>query len=252
MYCQILRKIGQVQLFVRPEWWRNEILRLHRGMANRVMQNPRVIITPLPREYWNMKPKDVMMDEWMWQHMVADRVLMFSGNGVLCAHSIARIQDFDALDYVGAPWRLGEGGDGSTHSLRNSQAVLYAIPHYDKSKGAEHAVLVNALQKLNREQPGRFRLASVNETIQFGGASLIMDSKARSLYKDYEERGLPLILSGTQAQLPWNVRDALLGVCPEYKVIFPSLHEPNCFGASLNADKCAATICALQPNKSSC
>lgn len=238
-----------VQIFVHPEWWSDEILTQHRGMQ-RILASKRVIVTPLPRQFWNMKPKDVMMDAWMWEHMVADRVFHFSGNGVLCAHSIASWDDFDGLDYVGVPWNRGEGGDGSTHSLRHRHAVLQAIPHYDKSKGSEYVVLLEALRKLNRDMPGRFRLGDVNKTLKFGGSTLIMDNN--TLHEDYEKKGPPLVLSGTHAQLPWNVRDALLGICPEWKVIFPSLHDPNCFGASPNAEQCAATICALQPNRTSC
>jgi len=240
-----------VQVFYRHEWWTSEVLKLHRGMP-RITKNQRVILTPLPEQFWNMKPKDVMMDEWIWQEMVADRVLLFSGNGVLCAHSIATVQDFEGLDYVGVPWGQGEGGDGSTHSLRNRTAVLEAIPHYGNKGRPEHSVLLETMQKLNKETPGRFHLASVNDTFKFGGAELIMDSTVRKLHNNYEQYGPPLVLSGTQSQLPWEIRDALLGICPEWKIIFPSLHEPNCFGASLNPEKCAATICALQPNKTSC
>lgn len=55
-----------------------------------------------------------------------------------------------------------------------------------------------------------------------------------------------MIISGTKADLSWDVREKLLHICPELKVIFPSLHEPNCFGASPNGKKCAETICALR------
>lgn len=241
-----------LQVFYKSDWWNEEILKRHKGMK-RVLNNRRVIMTPLPKKFWTWKPKEVYMDEWIWQHMVADRVLLFSGNGILCAHSISSLDDFEGLDYVGVPWRQGEGGDGSTHSLRNRTAVLEAIPHYDNKNNAEHVVLIETMKKLNKQTPGRFfRLASINDTLKFGGTEQIMDSTTGILHENYEEYGPPLVVSGTQPQLPWDVREALLMVCPEWKVIFPSLHEPNCFGASLNPDKCAATICALQPNKTSC
>ena len=239
-----------VQVFYRPEWWKDEIMSRHRGMQ-RLIQNQRVILTPLPKAFWNSKPKDVYKDTWIWEHMVADRVLMFTGNGMLCAHSIASWDDFEGLDYVGAPWRRGVGGDGSTHSLRNRKAVLEAIPQYDKKdNGPEHTVLVDTLLRLNKERQGRFRLATVNDTLKFGGTSMLVDTNATtSLDADYEQKGPPLIVSGTQAHLPWHVREALLGICPEWKLIFPSLHDPNCFGANPNAEKCASSICALQPNR---
>ena len=34
--------------------------------------------------------------------------------------------------------------------------------------------------------------------------------------------------------------------CPELKQLYPSLHDPSCFGASPNGDVCRTTICALQ------
>jgi hypothetical protein len=76
------------------------------------------------------------------------------------------------------------------------------------------------------------RIADVATTYAFGGVS--------------DPEFCPFVVSGTQASLNWTSRDALLAVCPELKVIFPSLHEPSCFGAHPDGDKCKATICALQ------
>ncbi len=36
------------------------------------------------------------------------------------------------------------------------------------------------------------------------------------------------------------------------KIIFPSLHDPNCFGATPNGTKCAKSICALNPGPGGC
>jgi len=57
------------------------------------------------------------------------------------------------------------------------------------------------------------------------------------------------VLSGTQAQVPWEMRDALLAIYLECHVSFPSLHESNCFGTSTKAERCAVTICALHSDK---
>ncbi|KAL3911189.1 MAG: hypothetical protein SGILL_007379, partial [Bacillariaceae sp.] len=78
----------------------------------------------------------------------------------------------------------------------------------------------------------RFHVADRAATYKFGGVT--------------EPDSSPFVVSGTQAHLNWTSRDALLGVCPELKVIFPSLHEPSCFGAHPDGEKCKATICALK------
>ena len=43
-------------------------------------------------------------------------------------------------------------------------------------------------------------------------------------------------------------------ICPEIKMIFPSLHDPSCFGAKPNGEKCKKSICALRdpPRKGGC
>ena len=179
---------------------------------------------PLPSQFWSMKPKDVMMDAWIWEHKVADWVFHFSGNHIVswekadCTFCCALIWLQAGTTLMGLTMLLCPGGDRSTHSLRKWQAVLQAILHYDKNKGSEYVVLIGALCKLNQYMPGHFHLGAVNEMLKFGGSTLVMDND--TLHENYEKRGPPLILSGTHAQLPWKVRDALLGICPEWKVIF--------------------------------
>jgi hypothetical protein len=58
-----------------------------------------------------------------------------------------------------------------------------------------------------------------------------------------------MVVSGTGAKLSWKVREAMLQICPEWKLIFPSLHDPNCFGSNPVANKCAESICALKPDR---
>jgi hypothetical protein len=55
-----------------------------------------------------------------------------------------------------------------------------------------------------------------------------------------------MVVSGTQDKLEFAHREDLLMVCPELKIIFPSLHEPACFGAHPDPVKCKSSICALQ------
>ena len=42
------------------------------------------------------------------------------------------------------------------------------------------------------------------------------------------------------------LRESFLSYCLELKTIFPSLHDPGCFGAKPDPNKCALSICALR------
>jgi hypothetical protein len=59
-------------------------------------------------------------------------------------------------------------------------------------------------------------------------------------------------VSGTLPGASLEQRQQMIDACPEMKILFPSLHEPGCFGADLKREACAASICALNPNKRSC
>ena len=250
-----------VQVVVQPQWWKNEILHLHRGMRRLVESEPRIVITELPEKYWRMKPKQVMIQQWFWEQVVAERALVFSGNGVMCSHGIVDLDHFAGLDFVGVhSARSGEGGDGSTHSLRSRQAMLDAIdfanvPEDHMPPSSESTFFVSNMKKMNKEGKGPYKLAPTNETIYFGGGPNLItiqdpeNNRKRIIRSDIEQYGPSLVLSGTGAGLDYDVRDALLSICPEWRLIFPSLHDPNCFGASPNAEKCAASICALKPDR---
>eukprot|EP00540_Astrosyne_radiata_P005231 CAMPEP_0116854384 /NCGR_PEP_ID=MMETSP0418-20121206/18562_1 /TAXON_ID=1158023 /ORGANISM="Astrosyne radiata, Strain 13vi08-1A" /LENGTH=272 /DNA_ID=CAMNT_0004487139 /DNA_START=71 /DNA_END=889 /DNA_ORIENTATION=- len=267
MLQNVMNNIPQdwaIQLVVHPEWWESEILKLHRGMKEFLKRHPeRIVLTPIPEEYWRLKPKEVLMKRWFWNHLVADRVFMFSGNGVICSHSLARVEHFNGIAFLGVPFARGNGlgGDGSTHSIRDRRVMQVAISLYQKAvkagekqvwTGSESLFFTTMLQEINRKlNMTKYRLAERNETILFGGgAQLITKDENNIVIRDeMEQYGPSLVLSGTGAGLDWNVRDALLSICPEWKLIFPSLHDPNCFGATPQAEKCAASICALRPDR---
>ena len=66
--------------------------------------------------------------------------------------------------------------------------------------------------------------------------------------------GLPLAITGTMAGLTGEARSALIERCPEIKMIFPSLADPNCFGApsTLNKEACYAGLCVTNPPPPGC
>lgn len=58
-----------------------------------------------------------------------------------------------------------------------------------------------------------------------------------------------LVATGTLPDVEYSIRDTFLQFCPEMKFMYPSLHDPNCFGASPNGEECAKSICALKPKE---
>lgn len=108
---------------------------------------------------------------------------------------------------------------------------------------AEHVWVLRHMQSYNQEQSGEpgfemFRIASEAETQQFGGVLGISENNALS--------HVPYVASGTFANLAYDERETLLKHCTELKTIFPSLHEPACFGAHPKPETCRQSICALQ------
>ena len=81
----------------------------------------------------------------------------------------------------------------------------------------------------NHQQRGggtSFRVADKNTTMLFGGVHVLEDTSDKT---GFVVTPVPFVVSGTQASLEWSHREALLNVCPEIKLIFPSLHEPGTY-----------------------
>eukprot|EP00536_Pseudo-nitzschia_multiseries_P009065 jgi/Psemu1/199784/e_gw1.245.12.1 len=221
-----------IQIFSNEEWIERDVLPLHPGLQ-RLRSHPRIIWTPMPKNITKKRPKEIMKNKWLWESVVAENVLFFTGNGVLCANSKKTIDNFVDHAYVGAPWKSfhGVGGDGSSHSFRKRSHMIRILEKYPPESEMDSQDYYYFPKYLTKE--GTSKLANVTTTIWFGGVTDDPDSA-------------PFAVSGTQANLDYEARQSLLHVCPELSIIFPSLHEPSCFGAHPNADKCKATICALQ------
>lgn len=238
----------QLQVFLNRPWVAANIPPYHPGWR-RILQDPRVTIFDLPERLLGRKPKYVYVDPWFWKNMLADRVVLFSGNGAFCGNTVYNYEWLDDFDFVGAPFYAfnGVGGSGETHSYRNRSTMLTVLEHamnrqVDVGGSSEYEFFIKTMLELNKEKPllNSFRLASPSETFKFGGVVNLTD-KSTLLH-------LPLVVSGTLARLSYEERDAVLKHCSEVKLIFPSLHEPACFGAHPNAGQCRKSICALQDN----
>ena len=236
-----------VQIFYTPQSQSQFGLDMNPGIARMNATHDRLIMTPMPndlvKELGMKKKKLYWTSKYMWDAIVADNVFVFSGNGAVCSNSKlsfldgSAMQFFGQFDFIGTPSRNRvEGGDGSI-SFRKRSAMLDAIrymPHDGDS--AEDHYFIKSLNQLNTNG-AKYRIATREESQVMGG---IDASNFR------EEDGPPFVVSGTLANLEHDIRQVVLEMCPEVKRIFPSLHNPACFGAHPDADSCAKSICALQ------
>ena len=78
----------KLQVFINEKWFNRTVLPLHPGLKRLLLDDKRTILTTLPDRLVRkgQRPKDVMVDEWFWESLVADRVMIFSGNGALCGN----------------------------------------------------------------------------------------------------------------------------------------------------------------------
>eukprot|EP01038_Epipyxis_sp_PR26KG_P015472 gene15472-20876_t len=197
----------------------------------------RVIVTEIPLAMSKKKKNELMKSLWLWKSIVHENVLTFGGNAVLCSNSPFNINDFiGQFDYIGSPWKDfgGIGGNGGL-SLRNRTKMLEVINgwgvddrlKYDnKLKGnlREDIAFVYSLQKIGG------KLATFEDTQKFA-----MSDTAASI--------TAFGAVGTLASQNDANRQFLLDYCPEMKMMFPSLHNPSCFGAEPNAIECFKYLC---------
>lgn len=88
----------------------------------------RVILTELPANMTGTKKRELLKSTWLWENMLAETVLLFGGNGALCANSPFQVKDFSHFDYIGAPWKIAKGNGGSGEiSMRKRSVILKAL-----------------------------------------------------------------------------------------------------------------------------
>jgi hypothetical protein len=264
-----------LQLFLNRPWVDQEFLPWHPGFQ-RLLQfsdddraAARLVVTDLPANLTSSgtKPKHILLSPWFYNSLVADTVLLFSANGAFCGNHLeerpgATLDELQrTTDFCGAPvnhhHQQQRGGDGGTHSLRNRRAVLRALDYAQRKKiemtasETEYVYITRLFLTMNKLGLANFTLATMEQTHQFAGVYNLSSpssssDKKNNITTNAGLQRLPLVVSGTLAHLSWEERDSVLKHCPEAKMIFPSLHEPACFGAHPNGGKCQATICALQ------
>ena len=239
-----------VQIFYTPSGQSQAGIDMNKGLV-RLVEQGRVILTPISPDVLKQRKKrfELMYHEWIWENMVADRVLVFGGNSIMCSNTAQNLSSYDEWDYVGAPWdfKKGVGGDGSI-SLRNRtlmlQVIEYELSKFDdaleksvayKRWGQDDIFFISRI--LEMKQKGlipHIKLATKEVTRKFGAIGSVWNEDV-------------VAISGTVPGLSDEDRNKLIMACPDIKMVYPALHNPACFGAVPESDKCAASICALKP-----
>ena len=229
----------KVQVILNVDWAVGNLWPWHPGLVRLLTNDPRVLVTPLPSNMTKMKPKVIMASSWLWNSIPAEHVMVFSGNGAFCGnHPTVIWEQLQQYDFVGIPHHAYPGGDASSHSWRSRRAMMEILADSTVDATSSAAMAKKLLQLQSADEGRPFQIADSAMTQRFGGVYNLSHSEG-------VER-VPLVVAGTQARLTYAERDSLLKHCPELKVIFPSLHEPACFGAHPKPDTCRASICALQ------
>lgn len=250
-----------------PDDWAVQVVTTGKGQSKngidinlglkRLIESGKILEMRLPEAMGKIKRFEIMLSRYLWEHIPADKVIIFGGNQVICSNSPYQISNFAHLDYIGAPWNFanGLGGEGGI-SLRSRRMMLAAID-YELSKvkdpekkktahlnwGQEDQFYVSRLLEMRdksivmAEYPdvrfSEIRLATREETRMFASTNNYVNSTS-------------FTCANTLATATFEERDLYISFCPEIKMVFPSLHDPSCFGAAPNGTECAKTICALK------
>jgi len=215
----------------------------------RYIDSGKAVLTYIPPEILASKRKrfELMFEPWLWENMLADTILMFGGTSVICSNSPYSVKNFTQFDYIGSPWgfKKGRGGEGGI-SIRSKRAMIAALNYKldqveDEEKkeeafrswGYEDEFYVKTL--LEMEEAGQYpsKVAMKEDTERFAAAGKTVNDRVWAV-------------SGTLPELPYEVREKFMSLCPEMKIFYPALHEPACFGAHPDGEACGKSICALK------
>lgn len=215
--------------------------------VRRMVAAGHVILTPLPPELAaaGVKRKDILLSPWLWNAVLAERVVTFGGTSVMCGNSPQSISDFAGYDYVGGPSTAygGLGGDAgfTLRSKRFMQATAQGLAretgYSRRDTGREDSEIASfwsdVLQANGSTAP--FRLAARADSARLA----LNDLNGLAA----EPEHWPLAAIGTLSGLDDAQRSAALDYCPELKLFFPSLSHPACFGAAPEPVKCFKYLC---------
>ena len=241
----------------------------------RLVATGRVMLTQAPPELGRVTRGELYTSRWLWGAAAAERVLVFGHGGAFCANS---------PDTLGAVLDAGEaaaaaGGATSGAVLGTPDgALLYArrgvvLRALDRELARRDAAAApgdappaepEALRYLRKaHNPMSWLMHTLRKDAASLGVAPAPPALERRLAvagndwtveRAQNVSGLPLAITGTMAGLSGEARGALIERCPEIKMIFPSLADPNCFGApsTLNKEACYAGLCVTNPPPPGC
>ncbi|KAK0659719.1 hypothetical protein QBC41DRAFT_45066 [Cercophora samala] len=111
---------------------------------------------------------------WLWNELShVERVLFFQLDSIICANSIATIDDFVKWDYVGAPINstYGEGYNGGL-SIRNPRLFLEVAREGNYTNGFEDQWFYKKLKERRAQGDYKVRLPGVAEASRFAVETL--------------------------------------------------------------------------------
>jgi len=92
-----------VQVFYADSGQSKAGMELSKGLQRLASLRKDVVMSPIPPEVQAKYPKKYMMmqSKWLWENMLADKVLVFGGNSVVCSNSPHSLADFAHFDWIG-------------------------------------------------------------------------------------------------------------------------------------------------------
>lgn len=158
--------------------------------------------TSLTREGYN----NLLVSEDLWNKFVAEKVLIFQVDSIICKDSQRDIASFLQYDYIGAPWKnstwaevsnyIGNGG----FSLRSRSKSIEAIKTYSRNGLNEDGFFARAFTLMGANMP------SYEEAMQFSVERIFYPTPFAVHRFGYTRF--------TQTQ-----QDQLLAYCPEIKLM---------------------------------
>ena len=225
----------KVQVFHRGDssWERG--LHLNPGVERlKQTHGSRLAFHELPLRIRKAKRSDVLLSYDLWNTLEAEIVLAFGSGGAFCANALVHFEDFASFELI----------DGDGLLLTRKSAVLDVIRH---KAGSSNCRCIEG-----KHGPTRYLASQLTS-----GGALDAPRKVKEHFAASSataDDALPFAVVGTLPAMDSLKRADLIERCPEAKAIFPSLHEPGCFGApsSLDKDRCVAALCVSNPRPSGC
>lgn len=238
----VLPETVAVQVYHKTDESFDRALEINPSVATLRRRHPRrLVFTAFPDALKKTKKRaDLVLSLFFWERAVADRILFFGTGGGFCGNSPHAFDDFAPLRYVnGDNLMLVRRGD----ALREVRAAIDAqddslSPLFVAGQHGPTGWLHHRLSRAGvADAP-----PDVKRTFAAGA-----DHDAAA--------GVPFAVTGTLSRVAdAEARKALIELCPEVKLIFPSLSEPGCFGAkrALDRDRCVNSLCVVSPEASGC